>query len=208
MGLLQNSTAAYFGLALRERALLLLTTVAAIGACWMLLFGDGQSAAIATIERASAGLRSSIDTLQQRADLLSIGSKRDPNAALNRKLLDLDAELAAGRTELADLLDRFVTPERMPGLLQEFLSSHPNLKLHKVSNLRVHEVEGAGVYRHSMIIELSGGYFAVLRYLQALEESDWAFNWRSLDYVVEVYPRARVRLEIETLSDERSWIGV
>jgi MSHA biogenesis protein MshJ len=153
-------------------------------------------------------LQSSIEAEQQRADLLRIGSKRDPNAALNQELAQLDAELAAGRVKLAVLLERFITPERMPGLLQEFLSSHPNLQLHKVSNLRVEEIEGAGVFRHSMIIEMSGGYFAVLRYLQALEESDWAFNWRSLDYVVEIYPRARVRLEIETLSDERSWIGV
>ncbi len=64
------------------------------------------------------------------------------------------------------------------------------------------------IYRHPLRLEFEGDYFEVLAYLAELEAGDWKLGWRALEYVVDEYPRASVTLEIETLSMEKSWIGV
>ena len=46
------------------------------------------------------------------------------------------------------------------------------------------------------------------RRLASLEATAWRFSWREIEYVVEDYPDARVRIEIETLSREQAWLGV
>jgi MSHA biogenesis protein MshJ len=64
------------------------------------------------------------------------------------------------------------------------------------------------VYKHPMRLEFEGDYFEVLAYLAELESSEWKFGWRRLEYVVTDHPIAQVTLEIETLSQEKGWIGV
>ena len=64
------------------------------------------------------------------------------------------------------------------------------------------------VYKHPLRLEFEGDYFEVQAYLAELESSDWDFGWRRLDYVVTDHPVAEVTLEIETLSQQKSWIGV
>ena len=48
----------------------------------------------------------------------------------------------------------------------------------------------------------------VLAYLAALESGSWRFSWRSFEYAVSEYPKARAIIEVETLSREREWLGV
>ena len=187
---------------------MLVTVIAAMGYGWLQLVGAPQGKKIDVAERRIAQIRSEIQVEQERMTALLKKRAVDPNQNLRDELLRLQAELEQGQERLDALLDRFVTPERMPALLQEFLAPHPALKLVKIGNLNVEEITEAGLFRHSMSLEIEGEYFDVLRYLEGLEGSQWAFNWRSLDYAVAEHPRARVRILVETLSDERSWIGV
>jgi MSHA biogenesis protein MshJ len=60
----------------------------------------------------------------------------------------------------------------------------------------------AGVFKHAVRMELSGSYFQVLSYLEALESLNWRFYWQSLSYQVEAYPRAVITLDVYTLSTE------
>jgi MSHA biogenesis protein MshJ len=64
------------------------------------------------------------------------------------------------------------------------------------------------IYRHPLRLEFEGAYFDVLAYLAELERGPWEFGWRQLNYQVREYPVAEVTLEIETLSREKSSIGV
>ena len=57
-----------------------------------------------------------------------------------------------------------------------------------------------GVYKHSVVLSVSGGYFAVLDYFKSLEAMPWQFYWQGMDYVVDEYPHANVTLEVFTLS--------
>jgi hypothetical protein len=63
--------------------------------------------------------------------------------------------------------------------------------------------QGASVYRHSVVLSLSGDFASVVQYLRELEHSDWRFYWESLRYQVSDYPQAKIRLRVFTLSSQR-----
>lgn len=67
---------------------------------------------------------------------------------------------------------------------------------------------GFQVFRHGLILEFQGDYFSTLRYLMYLEEMDQSFFWDSFQFEQTLWPEARVRLELHTLSSEEGFIGV
>ena len=118
----------------------------------------------------------------------------------------------------------------MPVLLEDLIRHHRGLKLKRILSLPVETIvvgapandsevaadtleddrkaELPRVYKHPLRLEFEGDYFEVQAYLAELESSDWDFGWRRLEYVVTDHPVAEVTLEIETLSQQKSWIGV
>jgi len=74
-------------------------------------------------------------------------------------------------------------------------------------NLETSEVETAGVYKHSVELVLSGSYFDIKRYVEALEELPWRLYWDSLQYSVGTYPQANVELQVYTLSTDKGAFG-
>ena len=63
-------------------------------------------------------------------------------------------------------------------------------------------------YKHGLRIEFEGDYMTTLRYLHELESLDWKFFWDSIELKVEEYPRARVAIQVFTLSLDKNWIDV
>jgi MSHA biogenesis protein MshJ len=66
------------------------------------------------------------------------------------------------------------------------------------------------LYRHGVNLKLQGGYFDLLRYLQAIQGTQWKLNWDSLDYRVGEAgaAHAQISLQLYTLSRYAGWIGV
>ena len=64
------------------------------------------------------------------------------------------------------------------------------------------------LFRHGLILELSGDYMSVLRYVQALERLPWKFFWESMNYQVQQWPTGKITLKLLSLSSEEGWIGV
>lgn len=64
------------------------------------------------------------------------------------------------------------------------------------------------LYRHGVELQLQGSYLATLAYLKRLEKLQWRFEWQSLIFEVQEYPKGTVMLEVYTYSTERDWIGV
>jgi len=67
---------------------------------------------------------------------------------------------------------------------------------------------GMVVYQHSFEVEFEGDYLSTLSYLEALRELPWRFFWSRIDYKVNAYPVAGVKLRLYTLSLSKEWIGV
>eukprot|EP01026_Neomeris_dumetosa_P059520 TRINITY_DN55625_c0_g1_i1.p1 TRINITY_DN55625_c0_g1~~TRINITY_DN55625_c0_g1_i1.p1 ORF type:complete len:310 (-),score=26.99 TRINITY_DN55625_c0_g1_i1:45-974(-) len=70
------------------------------------------------------------------------------------------------------------------------------------------EEEKVGVFKHSVVVAIEGKYFDVVSYLNALENLEWKIYWESVDYQVTEYPKARVLIEVYTLSTEEGVLGV
>lgn len=71
----------------------------------------------------------------------------------------------------------------------------------------IQEVETAGVFKHAVVVELTGGYFETQNFITALEELPWRLYWDSLEYSVSSYPNASISLQVYTLSTDKGAFG-
>lgn len=70
------------------------------------------------------------------------------------------------------------------------------------------EIENVGVFKHAVLVSVEGKYFDVVQYLQALEQLPWKIYWEGLDYQVNKYPKAKITIEVYTLSTDKGVLGV
>ncbi|MGE6659825.1 type II secretion system protein GspM [Pseudomonas sp. NPDC077408] len=182
------------------------------------------------------GLRIAAETSRQQAahtrllaaesSLLEIQAKlaADPNLSYRQAL-------AAAQVSHDELLQRIdletstlVSPTRMKGLLQDLLRNQTQLKLVALESSsgplavpaaataesKEQKTPPVVFYRHGLRLTLEGGYFDLLAYLNAVQGSGWRLHWDSLNYEVgeEGAGRARVTLDLHTLSRDAGWVGV
>ena len=66
----------------------------------------------------------------------------------------------------------------------------------------------AGVFMHSLELELEGRYLNILEYLQALEVLPWKIFWDHVKLEVLEYPKVRVHIKVHTFSLKDGWLSV
>lgn len=215
------------GLAPREQWLGYGIALVLTGVLYLLLLGDPLAARLAKqkanyqlTEARRLEAESGIATLQ--AQLAA-----DPNLQYRSALL----AAAASREELIRQIDEntaaLVSPEKMKAVLEDLLRAQPRLRLVGLNSFSepvqlpgVASAAGAvdaapsaapvTLYRHGVRLQLEGGYFDLLAYLQAIQATEWSLNWDSLDYQVgDGGPaRAKISLQLYTLSRQAGWVGV
>ncbi|XOV84053.1 MAG: hypothetical protein ACFHXK_02835 [bacterium] len=213
---------------LRERILISLTLFAFTGGVWFTLFGGVVVDKKVTVIKNIDSLTRDMQTQAAEQIRLRAEDKTPAKLALQRRQDQLQAVIVEQQEELDALLDRFIAPEQVPDLLEDVLEGFEDLKLVRLASRPSEPVvlqaaatrpdtDDTGskqnspqvtIYRHPVEIEFVGGYLDVLAYLNALEAAQWQFSWRRFDYVVEEHPKALVRIELETLSREKEWLGV
>lgn len=211
----------YQGFNFRERVLIALAVLSLTWMIWEATLGGFLAESQANISRQVNVMYDKLQTAVREQSALQTALTRDPNQRLAAERDRLDSELRSLNASIGSVLDRFVAPDRMPSLLEDVLRHHQGLKLKRMISLPVEPVrlsdpeadkeEQAAsplIFRHPLRMEFEGNYFEVLAYLNELEQGPWEFGWRQLNYTVSEYPLAVVTIEIETLSREKSWIGV
>lgn len=202
-------------LSARERALSLIAASATILFGWDKLFYEPAAREAAQIRQEMAESARRLEVATLVLDGARAGVAADPNAAVRERLANAQTELENLRGQQARLVASFLPADRMVDLLRGVLSGRPGLTLISLRSLPVRKLDKEGnktdgetpaVYRHEMSLELEGGYFDILDYVRSLEGH--ALFWESLDYGVQVYPTARVRLNVYTLSLEKEWLIV
>ena len=207
----------------REQWLTYGVGLALLGMLYLLLIGDPlsakvarQDAAVRLAEGRKAEAEAGLADLQARL-------AADPNIPYRSALL----AASANRDELIRQIDNgtaeLVTPEKMKAVLESLLQRQQGLSLVAMQSFSEPvqladskastDTPGAApvtLYRHGLVLQLEGGYFDLLSYLQAVQNSGWKLNWDSLDYVVgEAGPgRAQISLKLFTLSRKAGWVGV
>ena len=220
----------YTALSLRERVLVTLAVLSVTWMAWSATLGGFLESSKVQIERDIDSVYSRMQAAVAEQTALESAKANDPNVRLGRERMLLDQDLAELAGSMSSVLDRFVPPQQMPALLEDVIRHHQGLSLKHMQSLPVETIVVGDVepteevvaeqhnsaaeqavpevYRHPLRLVFEGDYFEVAAYLEELEQSDWEFGWRRLEYVVTDYPDAEVTLEIETLSQEKNWIGV
>lgn len=218
----------WYAMAPRERWLAYGVGLCVVAVLYVLLIGDPlslrlakQNSSVQLAEERRLNAENSLLELQARL-------AADPNMQYRSALL----AASASREELVRQIDQhtaeLVTPQKMQTVLEELLRKQPQLRvvgmasfsepveLAAVEPASMSESEQPAVapavtlYRHGLQLQLEGGYFDLLSYLQAVQSSGWQLNWESLDYHVgEAGPsKATIRLKLYTLSRHAGWVGV
>lgn len=212
------------GLAAREQWLTYCVGLALLGMGYLLLIGDPLSGRVAARQSATQLAQGRADEAASGLADLQARLAADPNIPYRSALL----AASASREELIRQIDsgtaELVTPEKMKAVLESLLKAQQGLRLMGMQSFSEpvqlpSAAEPASetpvpaavtLYRHGLLLELEGGYFDLLQYLGAVQQSGWKLNWDSLDYQVgEAGPsRAKISLKLFTLSRKAGWVGV
>ncbi len=215
---------------LRERLLLLCGAAVLLHMCWSFLFWQPLLDKERRLSNELAGVQAENKEIEQ--NLIELGQKFGINynakteSMIDSLLQEMDA-LESKNSKLAALL---VAPDEMARLLEQLLLDRGGLRLLKLENsVSEAAIDGidapqqaggqkvdtvvetplsSGIYKHGFVLELEGDFFSILAYLQALESLPKRFFWDAVEYDVEEYPQAKVRIRLHTLSLSEGWVGV
>ena len=208
-------------MAKREKVLLLLSVMAVVYLIWDSALLGPALAREQLLSNTAATQQQQIAALRQEQALLSLSARVDPDARQKETLETLSDQLRQLDEELSTLSVGLVPAAQMPQILRDVLQGTGELTLLGMETMPVEQLQLAqgppagagveavtsGVYKHTVVLTLSGSYFRVLDYLSALENLTWRFYWARLDYAVDSYPSGRVEVHVYTLSSERGMLG-
>ncbi|WP_111640413.1 type II secretion system protein GspM [Marinimicrobium alkaliphilum] len=205
------------GFSLRERLLVAAGALAVVVALWLLLVQDPVAERREALRAEQAAVAREQQAQQLQLDALTQRDAAGAPSSLQRQRDNLLARRDNLDERLAALSQGLVSAEQLPSLLEDVLLTTGQLELIQMRTLPVEMLslrgingdEGStGVYQHSVALTLRGSYFEVLAFLQALEDLPWRFYWEQLEYAVETYPKAEVKVRVYTLSAEEGLLGV
>ncbi|MFA0414364.1 MSHA biogenesis protein MshJ [Vibrio renipiscarius] len=155
-----------------------------------------------------------IQQLDDQILAISTKLKQDPDQGVNIEYQRLVTESQALSEQLAHVIENLISPSQMATLLEDVLAGTQGLHLVSLESLKAEPIVNnnasenyAGYYLHPVRLELTGGYFAVLNYLETLESLPVNYYWRSFNYQVNDYPNATLILEVYTLGTRQEFIG-
>ncbi|MGF1698164.1 type II secretion system protein GspM [Vibrio lamellibrachiae] len=156
--------------------------------------------------------KADIQRMQGETLVLTAKLRKDPNKEIDiefKKLLKQSQDLSH---ELSGVIDTLISPTQMTLLLENVLSESKRLHLVSLETLGAESIvkkqsQETGYFIHPVRIEVTGSYFDILTYLEALEAMPAKYYWRSFHYQVEEYPKARLIMEVYTLGARKEFIG-
>ncbi|MCR6653927.1 MAG: hypothetical protein NVV73_21640 [Cellvibrionaceae bacterium] len=208
-------------LAMRERLLIVGAVLALVYLLWEMLLVYPMTKEMQLLVARERVAKQQIQVTEAEITVLKNITSKDPNIELRQEIADLQAKLEGVDQQLDTLAVGLVPAHELPKIMHGILSKTGKLKIEQLITLppemlslsgNVKKVEatsaepvqkGASIYRHSVVLNLSGDFASVVQYLRELESGDWRFYWESLRYQVTEYPQAKVRLRVFTLSSQR-----
>ena len=215
----------YFNnLSVRERVLVLVATLVVVHMAWEQLLMNPlqhqQQRSTAELEQQ----RQRLDEIDAKTKILVSRYTNDPDARVNQKLENLRSQITTLDERIDAAAEALIDPPQMALVLEQLLNRENVLRLMRLETLppkalneEAAEQDEKGdlltntlpnVYEHGFVVEFEGDYRSTVRYLHALEELPWRFFWDGVEFHVNDYPLATVRLHMHTLSLSEAWIGV
>jgi len=223
----QELLAKFDALSRRERLMVLAACLMVIIAGMDALLVAPVTQRIKTETAQMAAERAQVVAMQQQLQMLESTPLIDPDAQHRQQLDEVLAQLQQANESLERMQQKLISPEKMPGLLEDILHGHGQLKLLALKTLPVSEIkttenvtkdasgEGASnavaagaVYRHGVSLKVQGRYLDLMAYLQTLEKMPWHMLWGSASLTADAYPQSTLTLTIYTLSLDKVWLSI
>ncbi|HXH54475.1 MAG TPA: hypothetical protein VNK03_01875 [Gammaproteobacteria bacterium] len=165
-------------------------------------------------------IKSQISQIEGQIDTISAVVGRNPTAALMAQSKNLKADNEVLNQKIRDHVKKMVPPTEMDEMLNNIIQKAAGMTVLGVENLEAKPLfetkdiningknAGFQVFNHGIKFQLQGTYFDTLRFLKVLEQQKMNVIWDSFSYEVTKYPKAKITLELNTLSLEEGWIGV
>jgi MSHA biogenesis protein MshJ len=212
----------------RERMVVAFTTGVLLLFLWDSMLLSSQLGRRAALRAELNALETEQTVVGAQRDQLTQTLQLDPNAQEKMRLDRYTQEINRIDEILKTKTVEFVTPQQMVEVLETLIDKEPGLQLtglesidpskplekdaaradkSKASTASPMQQAGPNVFVHGLELNLKGDYFSVLRYVRQLEALPWRFNWSFMSLTMEKYPKAEVKIRLETLSLTEGWIG-
>ncbi len=208
---------------MRERALIALTLIVALGFVWWNFFALSQVALVDSKQTANQKIESEVSNSQKTIDQVRLRMSGGANQLQDDQILRLKGELLKLderlRIETVELID----PKDMFQLMSELVNRDSKMKLLSLKRREVKPAVAEGkvddsvlsiitsepsLFRHVLEIELSGKYVDLLGYVQTIESLQWKLLWDEIDIVRQSGSNIVVKVVLSTLSTKREWVGI
>lgn len=213
---------------LRERVLIFITLLAIIFLLWNLLlqgrFDDEHKRLELEAQRVSAEQTA----LEVHISELTQALVNDPTVVKKNEIIQLNQRIKDVETNVSGLSQGLIRASQLPKALEDVLQKTAAINVLQVRTLPASELRlaakkvetssstspapqeesGTGVYKHAVLIRVSGSYSQLLKLMAEIESLQWKFYWESLDYRVTRYPDATIDIRVFTLSSEEGLLGV
>lgn len=204
------------GLSTRERLLILITGVVAIGLLGTLWFIEPAYLKIDNGNKEVRRLTAQAKALDIQISAIKADLEQDPNKTLNDRIALNRRDIRKLDEQLEEQTNELVPPSRMASLLEKVLAKSDKLTLREMRSippiqmLQLEEEDTAqtNLYQHGVMLTMQGSYFDIQQYLESIESLQWQFYWKKFSYRVTDYPLAEVDIELYTLSTSPAFIGV
>lgn len=113
---------------------------------------------------------------------------QSPTQTLEQQMRALEKKLLDSKKRVLEIKKIIGTPEDLRNALQAISKMPPSASLNQIQ-----------VENNKIKVDFSSNYFETIQYLQYLEKLPWYLSFDSLDYQVEEYPNAKVKLVINVL---------
>ncbi len=212
--------AKYNARTLRERFIIVIAVFSIIYFFWYNVLYGYLLASDEEVATSLQNLKSQISQIESQIDNISTIVGRDPTSTLIAQSRTLKSENEILNQKIRDYVKKMVSPTDMDEMLNDIIQKASGMTVLSIENLAIKpffetkniDINGENaefqVFNHGIKIQLQGGYFDTLRFLKALEKQKLNVIWNSFSYEVIKYPKAKITLELNTLSVEKGWIGV
>jgi len=212
------------GLNVREKILLLAVMLVVVFSLWKPMVFDVLADARKTAHRDLEVLNTELHYLTTNLHKVSQEAVKHPIKALDQRVVLLEKENTLLEQKITKIASRLTSPKAMTNLLNKILESDVGLTVVGMKNLdevllfdfskaaQLEQLvqqapEAMAVYKHGLVMDFKGNYFAVLKFLEVLEALKQGMVWEELSYTVDQHPEAKVQLVVYTLSLDRRWVS-
>ena len=193
---------------IRERVLILVAALTGIIALWNVQL-------IQPIEVTRKVLAGEVGELQSglvaTSNAIDAGRVADPRTLALQQIKATEAALSEVDSNLDSASAGLLPPQRMAEVIQDVLRHRRDVKLislrsESVTTVSEQSADSGALYLHPVELIVEGRYLDILDYLRALEALHWHLYWKTLELDGTHYPLNRVRIELCTLSLDRTWL--